>query len=68
MEELENGIVKRETKETFIDIVQAMMEEKRIEGLILGCTELPMILDETNVTILLLNTMEINVDKMVEYI
>ncbi|MFG6115713.1 aspartate/glutamate racemase family protein [Halobacillus sp. MO56] len=67
VDELENGIVKEDTKEEFIRVINQMIEEFGIDGLILGCTELPMILKEGDVAIPLINTMEIHVDKMVEH-
>ncbi|MFD1361081.1 aspartate/glutamate racemase family protein [Lentibacillus salinarum] len=66
VDELENGIVKEDTKEAFLSIVNKLIKEERLDGLILGCTELPMILKEGDVDIPLLNTTEIHVDKMVE--
>ncbi|QKY71578.1 amino acid racemase [Lentibacillus sp. CBA3610] len=66
VDELENGIVKEDTKEAFLKIVNNLIKEEQLDGLILGCTELPMILTETDVDIALLNTTEIHVDKMVE--
>lgn len=66
VDELENGIVKQETKEAFLKIINNMIEEEQLDGLILGCTELPMILNEKDVDIELLNTTEIHVDQMVE--
>lgn len=66
VDELENGIVKQDTKEAFLTIINKMIAEENQDGLILGCTELPMILSETDVDIALLNTTEIHVDKMIE--
>ncbi|MFG6118004.1 aspartate/glutamate racemase family protein [Thalassobacillus sp. B23F22_16] len=68
VEELENGIVKEDTKKDFIQVVNQMIEESGIDGLILGCTELPMILKEGDVSIPLINTMKIHVDKMIEQV
>ncbi|RYG73482.1 amino acid racemase [Lentibacillus lipolyticus] len=66
VDELENGIVKEETKEIFLRITNQMIEEEQLDGFILGCTELPMILGEDDVDIALLNTTDIHVDKMIE--
>mgnify|MGYP001320355250 FL=1 len=68
VEELENGIVKQETKEAFLHVINTMMEEENIDGLILGCTELPMILNDQDVTLPLLNTTEIHIDTMIEHV
>ncbi|WP_324212241.1 aspartate/glutamate racemase family protein [Lentibacillus sp.] len=66
VDELENGIVKDETKQAFLKIINKMIKEEQLDGLILGCTELPMILKDGDVDIPLLNTTEIHVDKMLE--
>lgn len=64
--ELEHGIVKKETKEEFINIIEQMVEEHNIEAVILGCTEFPMLLKSEDLSIALLNTVEIHVKKIVK--
>jgi len=66
VEELENGIVNQETKESFLRIINHMIEKEGLDGIILGCTELPMILHDGDINVPFLNTTEIHVDKMVE--
>ncbi|WP_080873925.1 aspartate/glutamate racemase family protein [Oceanobacillus timonensis] len=65
--ELENGIVNPETKKAFKQIVDEMIEQKQIDSLILGCTELPMIFSEEDFDIPLLDTMDIHVNKVVDF-
>ncbi|WP_106498308.1 aspartate/glutamate racemase family protein [Lentibacillus sp. Marseille-P4043] len=66
VDELENGIVDPQTKKEFLKIVQDTAEKENLDGLILGCTELPMIIKEDDTDLALLNTTEIHVDKMIE--
>ncbi|GGB59995.1 amino acid racemase [Virgibacillus dakarensis] len=66
VDELENGIVDPQTKQDFLKIVHDMAEKENLDGLILGCTELPMIINEDDTDLALLNTTEIHVDKMIE--
>ncbi|GAA0492932.1 aspartate/glutamate racemase family protein [Salinibacillus aidingensis] len=66
VKELENGIVNEQTKADYIDIINRMIDEKNVEGIILGCTELPMILKDDDLDILLFNTTEIHISKIVE--
>lgn len=66
--ELENGIVKPDTKEEFLNIVQKMVERDGIQGIILGCTELPMIIQPEDLEIPELNTTEIHINKIVDTI
>jgi len=46
MEELVNGRVLEESRTTLVEIAQQLKADQEIEALILGCTELPLILDE----------------------
>lgn len=44
MKEIEIGIFKDETREELLNIIKRMKNENGIQGVILGCTELPLIL------------------------
>lgn len=68
VDELENGIVKNETKEGFLNIISQMMTRDGIQGIILGCTELPMLIKDGDLTIHTLNTAEIHINKIVDII
>lgn len=68
VKELEQGIVNEETKKEFLVIAERMIEQHDIEGLILGCTELPMIFKPQDLDIPQLNTVEIHVAKIVDMI
>src|SRR5699024_4568570 len=46
VDELENGIVTQETKNEMLEIINRMIHEEGIDSLILGCTELQMILTQ----------------------
>ncbi|WP_186580462.1 aspartate/glutamate racemase family protein [Aquibacillus kalidii] len=66
--ELENGIVNEETKQKYLGIIERMIKEDGIKGIILGCTELPMIIKEEDLIIPQFNTTEIHVNKIVDTI
>jgi aspartate racemase len=66
VEEFEKGIVKDETKARFLEIIQQMVLRDQLEGIILGCTELPMIINKNDLKIPVLNTTEIHVNKIVD--
>ncbi|MDQ0429361.1 aspartate racemase [Planomicrobium stackebrandtii] len=68
VEELEKGIVKEETKKELLGIANRLIEQQGIEGLILGCTEFPMIFKPEDLDIPQLNTVEIHVDEIVKMI
>jgi len=42
--EIELGIIKESTRESLLSIVKRMIERDAVDSLILGCTELPLIL------------------------
>jgi aspartate racemase len=68
VEELEKGLVKEETKAKFLEIIQQMIRRNQLEGIILGCTELPMIIKANDLELPILNTTEIHVNKIVDTI
>lgn len=65
--EIELGIVKDSTRQELLAIVQKMIARDAIDGLILGCTELPLILDRDEFGIPFLNTTAIHVEGIVEF-
>jgi aspartate racemase len=66
--EIELGIFKDETREGLIKIIGQMHEKYKIDGVILGCTELPLILPEPYYLGLpMLNTTEIHVKAIVDH-
>jgi aspartate racemase len=65
--EIELGIIKDSTREALLSIVKRMLDEDSIKGLILGCTELPMILDKEEYDIPFLNTTAIHIEAIVKY-
>ncbi len=66
--EIELGIFKDETRELLIGIIKKMVREQQIDALILGCTELPLILTaETYAGIPILNTTKTHVESIAKY-
>ena len=66
--ELELGIVKEDTLKEFQKIIKRMKEEDGIEAVVLGCTELPLLLNDEVSPVLCLDTMQIHVDAIVSAI
>ncbi|MBS4194295.1 aspartate/glutamate racemase family protein [Lederbergia citri] len=66
VEELENGIVNKTTKKSYLDIIKEMVQRDQIQGVILGCTELPMIIKKEDLDIPQLNTTEIHIDRILD--
>ncbi len=65
--EIELGIFKDSTRNELLVIIKRMVEEEGIDGLILGCTELPLILTEASYGIPFLNTAAIHCDSIISY-
>lgn len=63
--EIELGIIKDSTRQELLAIVEKMIARDAIDSLILGCTELPLILDREAFGIPFLNTAAIHVDSIV---
>ncbi|MBR5179065.1 MAG: amino acid racemase [Lachnospiraceae bacterium] len=65
-EELENGIVKQSTLLEFTDIINRMKKEDGIEGVILGCTELPLLLNSENSPVQCFDSGDIHLKKLIQ--
>lgn len=66
LNELVNGIVRPETRERYISIARAMKSERGIEALILGGTELPLLLrGAIDIGVMLLDTAHLHVERAV---
>ena len=68
MKELELGIVKEETLAYFQQVIAEMQTESGIEAIVLGCTELPMILNDEVSSVPCLDTMQIHINALVKAI
>jgi len=68
MTEIELGNFLDETREGLIDIIKRMINDNSIQGVILGCTELPLILTKNELGIPFFNTTEIHVESIIKYL
>ncbi len=66
--ELEYGIMKAETKRYFLEVVERMRIEKNIRGIILGCTEIPLLIDPEDLGVVCFDTVQIHIDRIVDEI
>jgi aspartate racemase len=65
--EIELGVLKDSTREELLTIAKGMVDQESVKGVILGCTELPLILTQTTYDgIPFLNTTAIHVERIVE--
>jgi aspartate racemase len=65
--ELEFGVIKDKTREQFLQIVRNMIETESIDSLILACTELPLILNDSEYGIPFLSTTAIHIESIIEF-
>jgi aspartate racemase len=63
---LENGIVIEKEKTVLKDLCNKIISEKNIDGIVLGCTELPLILHEDDFDICVLNTVKIHINSILK--
>lgn len=63
--ELENGIVKESTLREFQQIIERMRADNGIEAIILGCTELPLLLNNSNCPVPCLDSVDIHIEKLI---
>lgn len=66
--ELELGIVKPETLVIFQKLIEKMKKENEIEAVVLGCTELPLLLNDDVTCVPCLDTMQIHIEDLVAHI
>ena len=67
-DELELGVVKPETRQQFLTIIDRMQRQQGIEAVVLGCTELPLLFQGTLLPLACLDTMQIHINSLVRYI
>jgi len=66
-DELCKGEIKQESKEYYINVINKMIEENNIEGVILGCTEIEMLIKPDDLTIPIFDTTQSHIDSIVDY-
>lgn len=65
---LENGLVLPEEKKAILEIANRMISELKADGLILGCTELPLIIKEGDLDTNILDTTQIHIDAILDWL
>ncbi|MBU0729415.1 MAG: amino acid racemase [Proteobacteria bacterium] len=65
--EIELGIFKDSTRNELLNIAKRLVDQEKIDSLILGCTELPLILTTDEFGIPFLNTTAIHCESIIEY-
>lgn len=66
MAELEKGILKDETRKKYLEIIDDLVN-KGAEGIVLGCTEIPLLIKQSDTTVPVFDTTEIHAMAAVEF-
>lgn len=64
---LQEGIVLPEEKKIMLRIANRLIAEKKADALILGCTELPLIIKEEDLAVPVLDTTKIHIEAILSY-
>lgn len=67
-DELCKGEIKPESKAKYIEIINKMIEEEHIEGIILGCTEIEMLIKDDDLDIPIFDTTQSHIDAIVDFL
>ena len=66
--ELEFGKVLPETQQTFRKIVERIIQEERVQAVVLGCTELPLIFRDMELSVPYVDVMQIHIGALIQTI
>lgn len=66
-EELCKGEINDSSREYYKNVIQTMIDEERIDGVILGCTEIEMLVKQGDINIPLFDTTQAHIDAIVDY-
>ncbi|MCK4902301.1 MAG: aspartate/glutamate racemase family protein, partial [Thermoplasmatales archaeon] len=64
--ELTQGKIMQSSKQRYLEIIENLID-KKAEGIILGCTEIPLLIKKDDVDIPIFDTTEIHAKAAVEY-
>lgn len=66
-DELCAGKFRNESRERFVQIINRLVDEEGAEGVILGCTEIPLLIKQKDVKVPVFDTMTIHAEDAVNY-
>ena len=55
-------------KPDFRRFAERMIQEERVQALVLGCTELPLVFDKTQLSVPYVDVMRVHIDTLVDLI
>lgn len=63
---LENGIVIREGKEKMIELAEKYIAQYKADALLLGCTEIPLMIKENDVSVPIIDTAKVHIRRILD--
>lgn len=66
-DELCKGEIKESSKKFYINTINNMIRQNNIEGVILGCTEIEMLIKPNDIAIPIFDTTQSHIDAIVDY-
>ena len=66
-DELCKGVIKDNSKKYYVDIINKMVQDKGIQGIIFGCTEIEMLVKQSDLDIPIFDTTQSHIDCIVDY-
>ena len=66
-DELCKAQIKNTSKEYYINVINEMIKENGIQGIILGCTEIEMLIKQNDIDIPIFDTTQSHIDSIVDY-
>lgn len=67
-DELCKGKIKESSRQYYIDVINDMIKQNNIEGVILGCTEIEMLIKKDDLDIPIFDTTQSHIDSIVDYV
>ena len=67
-DELCKGKIKDSSRQYYIDVINNMIKQNNIEGVILGCTEIEMLIKKDDLDIPIFDTTQSHIDSIVDYV
>ncbi len=65
-DELCQGVINPASKKYLIEVINHLIESEKIQGVILGCTELPLLIKSEDIEVPIFDTMKIHVEAAVD--
>ena len=66
-DELCKGVIKDCSKKYYVDVINKMIQDKGIKGVIFGCTEIEMLVKQSDLNIPIFDTTQSHIDCIVDY-